>query len=191
MKPVTIITQARTIQDLQGIWSLQKANLSRNISVEEAHAQGFVTVDHELEMLERMNSPYRHVIAKSSSEEDAEIVVGYCLMMKQTLRLEIPQLRAMFEQMDQIEIAGKPLSSLAYMVMGQVCVAKAFRSQGIFRRMYKKMRSLLMHDFDYIITEIDRRNQRSLLAHQNVGFEVIQEFDEGDVHWLIVGWRLI
>ena len=141
-------------------------------------------------MLERMNSPHRHVIAKSSSEEDAEIVVGYCLMMKQTLRHEIPQLRAMFEQMDQIEIAGKPLSSLAYMVMGQVCVAKAFRSQGIFRRMYEKMRSLLMHDFDYIITEIDRRNQRSLLAHQSVGFEVIQEFDEGDVHWLIVGWRL-
>lgn len=181
-----VYTIVESDHDLYGILKLQRENLATEISREEALEYGFVTVEHNFALLKRMNSPYPHIIAK-----DGEEVIGYTLVMSRELRDEIPVLVPMFEQIDNLTINGKMLKDTRYMIMGQVCIAKGYRGQGIFAGLYEEMARRMSVEFDYILTEVSLRNQRSLRAHHKVGFETIREYqaDDGEV-WAIVLWGM-
>ena len=69
-------TASNTEDDLLQILQLQQENLPKNISEQEAKEQGFVTLEHNLDLLAEMNTPYPHAIAKNGHK-----VVGYALMM--------------------------------------------------------------------------------------------------------------
>jgi RimJ/RimL family protein N-acetyltransferase len=72
--------------------------------------------------------------------------------------------------------------------MGQICVAKAFRGQGVFDGLYAKMRTICAGEFDFTITEVAARNTRSMRAHERVGFKTLHQYDDtssGET------WRLI
>ena len=116
---------------LEKILSLQKANLPINISLQEAREQGFVTVNHDIEILKDMNKPYRHSLAWKEEE-----LAGYALVMETRFRHRIPVLFPMFELLDGIPWNSRPLKAWRYFVMGQVCVAKPFRGQGVFGGLY-------------------------------------------------------
>ena len=130
-----------TEEELKGILELQQNNLQRNISPEELKSQGFVTVEHDLDLLTRMNSPYGHIIAK---EDDK--VVGYTLVELPEWKYEIPVLIEMFDQIDSITYEGESLGESKYFTMGQVCVAKSHRGQGVFAGLYAEIKRLsLIH----------------------------------------------
>lgn len=174
-------TLSKTTHELQAILDLQQANLAKSISKEEALEQGFVTVVHDLSLLEKMNSPYPHTIAIDDDE-----VVGYAMVMLKELGNDIPVLVPMFDLINEIEYKGKALKDTNYMVMGQVCVAKTHRGQGIFRGLYNAMQEHLKGHFDYIVTEIAQRNTRSIRAHEKVGFETIKQYHAEGEDWVIV-----
>ena len=146
-----------TTEDLKGILELQQRNLQKSISSEELKSQGFVTVEHDLDLLTRMNSPYQHIIAK---EDDK--VVAYALVMLPKWKEEIPVLLEMFDQIDAIKYEKALLRDSKYFTMGQVCVAKSHRGQGVFAGLYAEMKKRMGEDFDYLITEIASRNHRSI-----------------------------
>ncbi len=171
-----------TEEELKSILELQQINLPRNISTEELESQGFVTVEHDLDLLTRMNSPYQHIIAKEDNK-----VVGYTLVMLPKWKHDIPVLVEMFDQIDSIVYGGALLSEAKYFTMGQVCVAKSHRGQGVFAGLYTEMKKRMSPDFDYIITEIASRNYRSIRAHEKVGFEIIKTYQIGDgEEWVLV-----
>jgi hypothetical protein len=180
------ITQAQNKEELLGILALQQANLPSNISKEEAISQGFVTVIHDLPLLQRMNDAAAHTIAKEGNE-----VIGYCLSMLPSFREEIPVLVPMFDMIDTLNWRAQPLSQTPYFVMGQTCVAKSHRGKGVFNALYLGLKDFFKADFDVVITEISKRNLRSWRAHQRVGFELIHEYEDpsGEI-WLVVGWSL-
>ncbi len=169
---------------LQQIMALQKANLPRNISLQEAREQGFVTVDHDMETLRDKNTPYCHSAAWAGDE-----LAGYALVMETRFGDRIPVLIPMFELLDGIPWRGRPLREWRYFVMGQVCVARAYRGQGVFSGLYLDMRERLSEHFGLVVTEISTRNPRSIRAHEKVGFENIHEYTGPDgEHWVIVAW---
>lgn len=175
-----------TEEELKGILELQQINLQKSITADELKSQGFVTVEHDLDLLTRMNSPYGHIIAK---EDDK--VVGYTLVELPEWKYEIPVLIEMFDQIDSITYEGESLGESKYFTMGQVCVAKSHRGQGVFAGLYAEMKRRMSPDFDYIITEIASRNYRSLRAHEKIGFEVIKIYKIGDgEEWVLVLWKL-
>jgi len=176
-------TSVRTEKDLQQILQLQLANLPKNISAAEAKNQGFVTVHHSLEILHAMNRPHPHIIAK-----EANHVIGYALVMLQKFKDTIPVLKPMFHKINSLSFHDQPLSTINYFVMGQVCVDKNYRGQGVFNGLYQQMRKEMAPLFDCIITEIATRNTRSMRAHQKVGFEVISIYSTEQEEWAIVGW---
>ena len=51
------ITTAKTDNDLRQILDLQQKNLPKHLSDNEQMTQGFVTLEHDFEMLKKMNSP--------------------------------------------------------------------------------------------------------------------------------------
>lgn len=177
---------ANTDETLQQILALQKKNLERSISSDELQQEGFVTVDHDFALLKAMNHPYPHVIAQSEGK-----VIGYTLVMLRTLEKRIPVLIPMFEKINGLSYRGQNLQASSYFIMGQVCIDKAFRGQGIFQKLYLKLKEEMQDDFQYCITEVAVRNPRSMRAHQKVGFEnLLQYKDENNEEWVILIWPL-
>jgi len=170
-----------TDSELQGILDLQGLNLLSEISESEKLGQGFVTVRHSLEQLRLMQEIEPHVIAV-----DGKKVIGYILAMTKESRDLVPVLVPMFEQFDRLILGEKYLSHFDYMVIGQICVDKAYRGQGIFDKMYELYRRTFSVQYNFAITEIALSNKRSLKAHQRVGFRTIHEFEDISNKWAIV-----
>ena len=172
--------------DIRQVLALQQANLSTKVSADVAASQGFVTVQHNFELLKKMTVAIPQVIAK-----DGEQVVGYALVMLPSFQDLIPVLKPMFVLFDSLDFLGKKVSGYRYYVMGQVCVADGYRGAGIFDGMYHHHRTLFQEKFDFVATEIATRNTRSIRAHQRVGFKTIHTFQDETDHWEIVVWDWI
>ncbi len=77
-----------------------------------------------------------------------------------------------------------------YIVMGQVCIDKTFRKQGVFRGLYNFMKKQLQTEFDMIITEVGVANTRSINAHYAIGFKTIYSYRSNQQDWNIIYWKL-
>lgn len=179
-----LYTTAASKNDLKGILNLQKRNLARGLTKDEIQTQGFVTVDHSFEQLEVLNNYEKHVIAK-----DNEKLIGYLLAMTKRSRLDIAVLVPMFELFDTLPYNGKLVSEYNYLVVGQVCIDKAYRGQGILDHCYETYRQHYGSKYDFAITEIAATNSRSLKAHERVGFKKINTYVSPDqTEWSVVLW---
>lgn len=173
-----IYKRASTLDELEQIRTLQLNNSSQNITTEEKLREGFVTVQHTVALLEQMNTACAHIIAK-----EEEKVVGFALVMLSNFRNEIEVLIPMFERIDSLLPSNK-----SYVIMGQICVDKNYRKQGIFRGLYDFYRTQLQHEFDFLITEVAAINQRSMNAHESIGFKTIDSYKEDSINWNIMLW---
>lgn len=175
---------SETDKELSQILDLQKNNLPRNLTESEIKSQGFVTVNHTLKDLKNLNSYERHLIAKDNNK-----VVGYLLAMTKNSKHDIPILIPMFEVFDKIQFKNKLISEYNYLVVGQVCIDKAYRGQGLLDNIYSAYRNCYQKKYDFAITEIASTNTRSINAHKRIGFSEIHRFaDSNNTEWSIVIW---
>jgi ribosomal protein S18 acetylase RimI-like enzyme len=182
--PVHInFTTIASDDDVRQVLDLQQVNLSTKVSADVAASQGFVTVQHNFDLLKQMNEAIPQVIAKDGNQ-----VVGYALVMLPAFQDLIPVLKPMFVLFDSLDFRGKKISEYRYYVMGQICVAEGYRGVGIFDGLYQHHRELYRMQFDFVATEIASRNTRSIRAHERVGFKTIHTFQDETDHWEIVVW---
>ncbi|MEH0155892.1 GNAT family N-acetyltransferase [Limibacter armeniacum] len=177
------IKLADSDSELLQILEVQKQNHLDYISSDDMKVKGFVTVMHNLELLKEMNNKAKHVIAV----EDGK-VVGYALTMVKELSEKVPILVPMFDTFEIVDYQGKKLSQYNYYVMGQVCVADSHKGKGVFRAMYSKHKEVFSGLYDLCLTEVSYSNQRSMKAHEKVGFKVIKTFKDETDEWNIIGW---
>jgi hypothetical protein len=177
------ITIAKTEKHLTGILELQALNIAANLSSAAIEKEGFVTVRHSLELLQKMAYSSPQVIAIANDE-----VVGYVLSMHPDLRDELDILKPMFDLFERINYKGNPLASYAIIVGGQTCIAKEFRGSGILENLYAKARQELQIDYELCVTEIAVSNLRSMKAHEKIGFETIHTYSDNNLLWNIVVW---
>jgi GNAT superfamily N-acetyltransferase len=177
-------TLSTTDQDLHGILKLQKSNLAQSLTADEMRKEGFVTVIHSYADLKRLNDIEKHIIAK-----DGDKVVAYLLAMTQRSGNDIPVLVPMFELFEEITYEHKRISTYDYIVVGQVCIDKQYRGQGILDNCYKAYRDHFSEKYAFAITEIAIANQRSINAHKRIGFKEIHKYSSLDnTEWSIVLW---
>ena len=177
-------TTSASIIDLEGIVALQKANLAQHLTQEEIKTQGFVTVHHSFEQLKRLNDQEKHIIAK-----DNDRIVGYVLAMTKFSKFDLPILIPMFNEFEIILYKNKIIAEYNYIVVGQVCIQKEFRGQGIVDNCYAAYKKYYADKYDFVITEIATTNQRSLNAHKRIGFTEIHSYTAPDKKdWIIVLW---
>lgn len=172
-----------TDDELEQIIQLQQDNLLTVISGAEQQEQGFVTLQHDLSLLKKM-----HALAPSVIAKDGEKLAGYALTMVPACRGLVPALEPMYSLLDSITWEGKPLNSIPYYVMGQVCVAKKYRGQGVFQLLYNFHRQKYSNEYAALVTEIATRNHRSWRAHEKVGFRIIHTYRDQLDEWAVVLW---
>jgi GNAT superfamily N-acetyltransferase len=164
--------------ELEEILALQRANLARSVSAEEIATEGFVTVEHSIDVLRRMHAVRPSIVAK-----EGDRLAGYALVMPVECRSFVPILEPMFDR-----LATHGIERQRFYVMGQICVAKPRRGRGIFDLLYRTHRRLLMNAYDFVITEVATRNARSLRAHQRTGFEIIDRYRDETDEWALLRW---
>ena len=173
-------TSAKTNQELEQILALQQANLYKNVSEEEKKGEGFVTVEHTFKLLKDMNDVCPHTIAKFGDE-----VAGYALSMHPSFGDKIDVLEPLFDLLRQEDL----LKNEKFIVMGQVCVSKNHRKKGVFRGLYEAMKTHVAPEFDFIVTDINAKNTRSLQAHLAIGFNQIAHFSADGEDWVVVSLK--
>jgi hypothetical protein len=179
-----VYTTAKTARDLIKVLELQKNNLPQNLTEEQKATQGFVTVIHSLETLQKMNSIEQSMLARDNNR-----VIGYLLAMTRASKNDIPVLIPMFDAFDNVMYGNKKISGYSYMVVGQVCIAEGWRGQGILDECYAEYRRHFKGKYDFAITEIHVTNRRSINAHKRIGFETIHIYrDPAGEEWEIVLW---
>ncbi len=181
---MVIVKLVSEMKELEGIRLLQEQNLGKNLSVAEATKEGFVTAEYTVEFLKAMHDVHPSIIAK-----DKDTVVGYALVATQPIREQHPLLADLFSSIDKVIYKGAPLKGTRYVVVGQLCVGKGYRGQGLVQRMYEFYRESLKDSYDYLITDVVQTNQRSIRAHLKTGFVVVDTLEYGGVKWDIVLWE--
>jgi len=171
--------------DLREILALQRSQLPSRLDPEQMAREGFVTVAHDLPTLTAM-----HALAPSVVATREATLAGYALVMPLEAAPWVPILKPMFDVLATLSYRGRPLASLRHYVMGQICVAPAFRGQGVFDALYAGHRAHMAGRYDLVVTEIATRNTRSMRAHARVGFELLHMYRDATDEWAVVGMDL-
>jgi len=166
---------------LEQILKLQQANLPKNITKNELEKEGFVTLEHNLELLKLINSPYQHSIALVDNK-----VIGYALVTLPEHVYRIPLLQSTLDDVEDIIYDDITLSTSRFFIMGQVCIDKENRGNGVFKGLYDELSKRMSKDYDFIITEIAVHNHRSMRAHEKIGFQIIKVHKDEGEDWAIV-----
>ncbi|MDP4263858.1 MAG: GNAT family N-acetyltransferase [Bacteroidota bacterium] len=174
---------ASTTRDLKQILRLQHENLPANIDNAEMQSQGFVTLRHDLPVLEKM-----HQLAPGVIIKDNDTVIAYALTMLRECRELIPDLEPMFSVLDELGWQDRPLNDYRFYIMGQICIARNYRGLGLFEQLYQHHKEVYRHRFDLLVTEISARNHRSLRAHEKTGFKTIHTHRDKLDEWKVVAW---
>lgn len=183
IQTIVRIKLAQEVSELEGILALQRRNLKRCLSESEAEEQGFLVAEYNLAYLQQMQARRPSVVAVDDGR-----VVGYALVVTQEVRKGLPFISDLFDEIDRISYRGALLAGTDYVVVGQLCVDKDYRGQGLVDRLYGCFRASLDDRYHCGVTDIARANRRSLKAHQKVGFEVIHTIEYEGRTWDVVLW---
>src|SRR3954462_15894603 len=113
--------------ELEQILELQQSNLARNLDEQERAEQGFVTVEHTLDVLRRM-----HAIVPSIVAQDDQELAGYALVLRVECSSFVLVRDPVFRRLD----ANAWLEGLGHDVMGEVRGEKPQRGRGGFSAFY-------------------------------------------------------
>ncbi|MFT5893124.1 MAG: ribosomal protein S18 acetylase RimI-like enzyme [Dokdonia sp.] len=177
LTPMITYKRATSDKELHEILAIQKRSLKANTSLQDREEQGYITVPHTFEILEKMNDTCAHILAM-----DGDIVAGYALVMLRSFKYEMPILIPMFETADTL-LKGKN-----YVAMGQVCIDKPYRGQGVFKGMYTFYKEELSDSYDCLFTEVAIANTRSIEAHKRVGFKILETQMTDGTLWAMINW---
>jgi GNAT superfamily N-acetyltransferase len=166
-------------RELEQMLELQRRDLPRNLSARERAENGFVTVEHTLEVLRRM-----HALAPSIVAKDGAALAGYALVMPVECRSLLAVLEPMFLRLERLGAFRR-----RFYVMGQICLDAPYRGRGVFDLLYAAHREHLRNRFDSVITEVSVRNLRSLRAHRRVGFEELERYRDATDEWVLLEWN--
>ena len=177
------ICLATTDREIQGIRDLQEANLKENVAWEKRSVDGFLTAKYSLDFLKAMNKSTPAIIAKQNGE-----VVGYALATNQSLMSQHSLLSDLSSQINKISFGGKTIGNFDYLVVGQLCVAKEVRGQGLAQRLYAHFKTTYQEQYPFSVTDVDQGNLASLKTHLKVGFQVVSTLQYGNSNWHVVIW---
>lgn len=180
---MTNLSVVQSEDELLQIHHLNQKNLKQNLDERTKKNEGFVTWLYSLELLKKM-----HQLAPSIIAKDEEKLVAYALTtLKQSAAFH-PDLEKMFVNLETVQYQSKFLSDYRFYCMGQICVAKDYRGEGLVNKLYQKHKEVYGFQYDFILTEVSTSNYRSMKAHEKVGFQTIYTYTDSMDEWNVITW---
>lgn len=174
------------LEDATDILVLQEKNHVSALPAETL-ASGFVTTQLSLDNLARLCAEQRIWVSRAEGGELAAYVCAY----QWGFWGEGPfQLAA--KALLPLDYEGRAVSDNNSFQYGPVCVAQEFRGQGVLEGLVKTVKAHYAPRFEFGITFIDIRNERSLAAHERkMGFRalVLLPFEDVTYHMLAFSTR--
>lgn len=170
-------------EELRQIEELSKANAVNELSKDVKEKEGFVTWPYTFDVLLKLHKISPSVIVKHKNQ-----VVGYALMLPKEASRVYQPLEKLLAGLEAITYKNKPLNSFHFYIMGQICVHPNFRGKGVFQKLYQEHQHLFSQKYDFVFTEISVSNQRSLRAHEKMGFQTIHTCKDELGEWNVVIW---
>jgi GNAT superfamily N-acetyltransferase len=177
------IQLASNLRELEEIAALSSANLRTIVSEAEKAEQGFITWEYSVQLLKDMHAIAPSIIAKWNDH-----VVGYALVATHAMSGVHAEMNVMLNNLATLTYEGKAMNDYKYYMMGQSCIAKEHRGQGLFDLLYEHHRKMYQDQYDILLTEVSTSNHRSLRAHERVGFKTIHTYHDHMDEWNVVVW---
>ena len=177
------IEKAEDFKDLRQIKQLNLKNLKNNLTIKDQKEHGFVTAEYSIKFLEKINKIENSIIVKYNDK-----VAGYALVVNKLIYGKNKLLDDLIDRIEQIVYKGEKLKKINYAFVGQLCVEKKIRGLGIVDKIYEFYKKEYSDKYQYLITEIDEKNVRSLKVHFRNGFKIIDRFYWGSTNWNIILW---
>ncbi len=168
---------------LEKIKILQEQNLRSALTIAEAAKEGFLTAEYSIEFLEKMHDATPSIIVM-----DGDVLAGYALATTKEVGIHHNLIKDLFAAIDRISYESTMLKDRAYIIIGQLCVAKNYRGMGLVQKMYNTFRDEYAVAYEYCLTDVAEDNPRSLKAHLKSGFQVVDTLRYGGIGWDIVLW---
>lgn len=169
--------------ELEEIAALSSANLRTIVSEAEKAEQGFITWEYSVQLLQDMHAIAPSIIAKWNDQ-----VVGYALVATHAMSGVHAEMNVMLNNLATLTYEGKPMNDYKYYMMGQICIAKEHRAQGLFDQLYAYHRKVYQDRYELLLTEVSTSNHRSMRAHERVGFKTIHTYHDHMDEWNVVVW---
>ena len=158
--------------DMQGALELLQSQHRDNLSDSEKQ-DGFISVRFTMETLNEMTDNGITVVAVAD-----DITAGVLSAQSCDYNLRsIPLAAKLIEACHGLTFQNEDIELDRAIICGPVCVAKDFRGQGIFEKMYDVFKVEARDSYDLGLTLIARTNPRSLRAHEKIGYKNLISFD--------------
>ncbi|MBC8142528.1 MAG: GNAT family acetyltransferase [Armatimonadetes bacterium] len=172
-----MMVRAATETDIPALLALQDANLITNVSPEAQATGGFVTTPYTPDTMRRFFAAKTAFVAV----DETGAVVGYAFAGAWDLYGEWAIFPFMVGRLLTLPaFHGTVITSGNSFQYGPVCVAESARGTGVPAALFAHVCAAFAPRFPMGVTFINKRNTRSLAAHQRkLDFEIIDEWDYG------------
>lgn len=168
--------------DLDGLLLLLRTYHVNSIA-DEDKKDGFVTTNITKEQLECLIDTENGVTVAVENGR----VVGFALAGSWDFWRPWPLFTHMIEHLEEFQLNGSTLTAENSYQYGPVCVDKAYRSQGIFEKIFAHSLEHMAKRYPYMVTFVNQINPRSYAAHtRKAGMTEAGKFDwNGNHYWLL------
>ncbi len=157
-----MIVQQATLEDVQGILALLKAN---HVNYVEDKSDGFVTTNMTEQQLAALITKENGVtIAKENGK-----VLAFAMAASWEFWSEWPFFTYMIEQLPKFTFDGQTLTVNNSYQYGPICIDKSVRGTGLFEQVFYASLSNMKERYPIMATFINQINQRSIAAHTRKG----------------------
>ncbi len=171
----TFPIEIATTNDVDDILAIQQANLSKN------------RLDTPRPLLKDIIRDNEVAVAREKLTEPSEQgrVIGYLIPLSWYHALQIPPFMHFLRALETVSLQGKPLMSHRYQIFGQLAIAREYRGLNLMRPLHDFLKGRLQ-PADYLVTEINAQNTRSLHACAKIGWRSVQTYQHRAQLWHIV-----
>ena len=182
------LRKIRNESELVQVHKLLEENLKQNLSYQERKQQGFITINYSLNSLIKLNKITPTIVAIDESK-----VIGYALSANRNCKGLHKFLDMVIAEVDKTFYNKDLLLESDYVVVGQLCVAKAYRRRGVSQKIYQEFKQEFHQTHPYCLTGVDALNKGSIESHKKCGFRVLKQLKCGlnSIGYLLIwDWRI-
>jgi hypothetical protein len=173
------------VSDYPAILRLQSANYIGNLSIEERH-QGFLSAEFSRQQVAEMAEDLGTMLALVEGE-----VAGFLCAFRKEFNHGSPVIDEMLRSYDRVAFGGRPLAMFSSYIYGPVCIARAYRGQGLLPGLFEAQKEDLAGQFEVGVAFVSRDNPHSLRAHvSGLGMTEVGEFQLKGNSYVTLVFRL-